>query len=97
MSDVDLLRQVRRLVNKGWCKFEFRSDNDEFCLSGACSHVCRPLGREITQWLVWALNASGQPGDILWFNDRFDTTKDDVLRLIDDAIKLASDKETVSC
>ena len=92
MKSVDLLRQVRALIEQGWARWYYErtiGGKKHYCLMGAIRHVAKENDGGDLQMELPLLKALGGKrfGNLVLFNDN-QTDKRAVLRLIDKAIKM---------
>jgi len=91
------------LENTGWCKNRFEKINAKgktvgFCLSGAYERVLGDMGARmaaynlITDSLTKETKGTSMPSYMVGFNDHRDTKKEDVLRVVRRAIRMATKK-----
>jgi len=91
LTGAGILGKVREKVEAGWCKYDFYDRTGRMCLGAACREVRLETNQRAMDLLYPALlEVTGDANTtIIGYNDRVDVTKDDVIALIDLAIKLA--------
>lgn len=89
---VDDLTDAKRLIEKGWIKGKFKKEpllwgEPKYCLLGAMNEVnANSLAYKNLYKALMALNWNSP----VRFNDHIKTKKEDVLKMFDAAIQLAS-------
>ena len=86
MSVLECLKDVRRIIEHGWCQGGYHIDND-YCLVGAIQAASK--NNLITWGDVTNLvceKVGHHPGAIPEWNDAPERTKEDVLVLLDELI-----------
>lgn len=94
---IDELRAGKWLIeNVGWCKGDYQKDNRNgdpvaYCAIGAALDVHTEGAPWIAHELLYEALPKKHRNDgvgVVWLNDRRTTTKDDVVRLYNRAIRL---------
>jgi hypothetical protein len=100
---LDVLKTMRRLLNKGWTQFTLARGKQgrkvavgsraaiSFCLLGAERRALSTLGLSYSDGASaeQLLRDCGVKGDITVYNDKFNRTKEEILAVVDCAIKKA--------
>jgi len=90
------LKAVRRVVDAGWCRYNWTNERGQHCIMGAIGEVLRDstasdrrtsLLKKLEDQLVGTL-AAGR--SIMYYNDEVAKDKRYILRLIDRTIKANS-------
>ena len=84
------LREVRKIVERGWTKHKmYDQERQNFCLLGAFSRVGRGQNGIVfndVQIVRKVIQQNTRYAQIVSFNDAKETTKEDILLMLDKAI-----------
>lgn len=83
------LKQIKAVLEKGWCQRHFSTGDGRYCFAGAMSNVtCSDTQTyyDLNELLTCIVRVKGF-GTIVSYNDHPPRTKDDVLMVLQEAIE----------
>lgn len=88
----EILQEAKHKISKDWIKHRFKSSQGGVCLLQAIMEAsselkdCRAHGYDAVQLVKANLPENFRMNSITYFNDHKETTKEDVIALLDKAI-----------